>query len=119
MVDQFGIALLDWYRGTNDVEAIHKQLLALYGTWCTGVEMPDALLSDRRHRYNQKSNYKRLGFPKINGHYDTWKIDALQSLVEKKHGVLLYPDWSNASDYKETAESFGTVALHSHNCMKL
>jgi hypothetical protein len=39
MVDKFGIALLDCNRGTNDVEAIHKQLVALYGTWCTGVEM--------------------------------------------------------------------------------
>jgi hypothetical protein len=113
MVDKFGIAILDCNRGTNDVEAIHKQLVALYGTWCTGVEMSDALLSERRHRYNQRINErKRLGFPKI-GHYDTWKIDAIQLVVEKNHGVLLYPDWSNASDYKETAESFGTVALHS------
>jgi hypothetical protein len=103
MVDQFGIALLDCNRGTNDIEAIHKQLVALYGTWCTGVEMSDALLSGRRHRYNQKINErKRLGFPKI-GHYDTWKIDVLQLLVERNHDVLLYPDWSNASDYKETA----------------
>ena len=36
----------------------------------------------------------------------------IQLVVEKNHGVLLYPDWSNASDYKETAKSFGTVALH-------
>jgi hypothetical protein len=110
MVDQFRLALLNCNRGTNDVEAIHKQLVALYGTWCTGVEMSDALLSDRRHRYNQKINErKRLGFPKF-GRYDTWKIDALQLLVERNHDVLLYPEWSNASDYKETAESFGTVA---------
>ena len=113
MIDRFGVALLNCNRGTNDVEAVHKQLVALYGTWCTGVEMSDALLSERQHRYNQKINErKRLGFPKL-GHYDTWKIDALQLLVEKNHGVLLYPDWSDASDYKETSESFGTVALHS------
>ena len=37
----------------------------------------------------------------------------LQLFVKRNHDVLLYPDWSNASDYKETAESFGTVALHS------
>jgi hypothetical protein len=65
MEDKFGLALLNCNRGTNDVEAIHKQLVAIYGTWCTGVEMSDALLSDRRHRYNQKINKrKRLGFPK-------------------------------------------------------
>jgi hypothetical protein len=34
-------------------------------------------------------------------------------LVSKKnHGALLYLDWSNVSNYKETAKSFGTVALH-------
>ena len=30
----------------------------------------------------------------------------------KNHGTLLYPDWSNASDFRDTEESFGTVALH-------
>jgi hypothetical protein len=70
MVDKFGIALLDCNRGTNDVEAIYKQLVALYGTWCTGV-VSNALLSERWHHYDQKINErKRLGFPKI-GHYDT------------------------------------------------
>ena len=113
MVDRYGIALLDCNRGTNDVEAIHKQLVALYGTWHTGVEMSDALLLERWHWYNHKINErKRLGFPKI-GHYDTWQVDVLQLLVEKNHNVLLFPDWSNASDYKTTPESFGTVALHS------
>ena len=27
--------------------------------------------------------------------------------------MLLYPDWSNASDYETTRERFGTVAIHS------
>ena len=53
-----------------------------------------------------------LVFQKLDTSYDTWKIDAIQLVVGKNHGVLLYPDWSNASDYKETAESFGMVALH-------
>jgi hypothetical protein len=92
-------------------EDIDKQLVALYGTWCTGLEMSDALLSQRLHRYNQKVNErKRAGFPKI-GHYDTWK--AIQLVLEKNQGVLVYPDWSNVSDYKETYKSFGMVALHS------
>ena len=37
----------------------------------------------------------------------------LQLLVERNHNVLLYPDWSNAINYKDTVESFDTVALHS------
>ncbi len=66
MLDKFGIALLDCNRGTNDVEAIHKQLVALYGTWCTGVEMSDALLAERRHRYESEDQREEAGrFPQI------------------------------------------------------
>ena len=73
----------------------------------------DALLSECRYRYNHKINErKRLGFPKF-GHYDTWLVDSIQVLGEKNHHALLYTDWSKASDYKDTPESFGTVALHS------
>jgi len=71
-------------------------------------------MAEWRHRYNQHvSERRRLGFPRI-GHYDTWLIDYLQLIVERNHGVLLYPDWSNASDYATTRERFGTVAIHSH-----
>ena len=47
------------------------------------------------------------------GHYNTWLIDSLQRLVEKNHGVVLYPTWSNASDFEPTQETFGTVPLAS------
>jgi hypothetical protein len=63
----------------------------------------------------------RVGFPKI-GHYDSWKIDLLQLLVEQNHGKRLYPYWVNASDWKDTAESFDVVAIHSeelHERMQL
>jgi hypothetical protein len=33
--------------------------------------------------------------------------------VQKNHGRLLYPYWVNASDFRDTPESFNTVALHS------
>ena len=109
--DELGFPLLDCNRGTNDTECVHKQILTTFGTWCTGMEMSDALMAERRHRYNQHvSERRRLGFPKL-GHSDTWLIDSLQLLVEHNHGVLLYPDWSNTSDYVTTEESFGTVPL--------
>ncbi len=55
----------------------------------------------------------RVGYPII-GHYDTWRIDfLLQLLVESYHGVTLFPYWVNASDYKDTDESFDLVALQS------
>ncbi|EJK52264.1 hypothetical protein THAOC_28487 [Thalassiosira oceanica] len=54
----------------------------------------------------------RLDFP-ILGHFDTWRVDAIQNLVWKNHRIQIYPGWTNASDYKDTEESFDTVALHS------
>ena len=53
-----------------------------------------------------------LDFP-ILGHFDTWRVDAIQNLVWKNHRIQIYPGWTNASDYKDTEESFDTVALHS------
>jgi hypothetical protein len=47
------------------------------------------------------------------GHYNMWQIDKLQILVEKNHGVLLFPTWVNASDFLGTDESFVTVVIHS------
>ncbi len=111
--DSHDHAILDCSRGSNDTECAHKQFITTFGTWIMGVEMSDVLMAEWRHRYNQHvSERQRLGFPWI-GHYDTWLIDYLQIIVERNHGVLLYPDWSNASDYKATREHFGTVAIHS------
>jgi len=111
--DTDGIPLIECLRGTNRTESFHKQFIETFGGWSTGVEMADYLLAERRHRHNKHaSERRRLGFPKI-GHSDTWLIDELQLLVERNHGVLLYPDWSNTSDYQTTPESFGTVSLHS------
>jgi hypothetical protein len=77
MFDEHGLPLLDCNRGTNDVENSHKQLLATFGSWCTGAEMVDCLLAERRHRYNV-SEHKWRGFPKT-GHNDTWIIDHWQA----------------------------------------
>jgi hypothetical protein len=52
------------------------------------------------------------GFPWV-GHYDTWKLDRLQKLIEKNHGLVFLPGHNCASDYKDTAESFQTVTIHS------
>ena len=112
--DEHKIPLLDCSRGSNDVENSHKIIVTTFGTWCTGVQMADALLAERRHRYNHNiSERRRSGFPKI-GHYDTWLIDHLNLLVEDNHNVLLYPSWSNTSDCAKTKERFGTVSIHSH-----
>ncbi len=97
-----GHAFLDCSRGSNDTECAHKQFITTFGMWNMGVEMSDVLMAEWRHRYNQHvSEQWRLGFLRI-GHYDTWLIDYLQIIVERNHGVLLYPDWSNASNYATT-----------------
>jgi hypothetical protein len=111
--DNHGIALLNCSRGSNDTESAHKQFITTFGTWNTGVHMADCLMAEWRHRHNQGvSERRRLGFPRI-GHYDTWLIDHLQKLIQHNHGVIYYPDWSNASDHVPTGETFGTVPIHS------
>jgi len=113
MKNMYGMDMIECFRGTNRTEGYHKNLVTTFGSWQTGVEMSDCLLAERRHRHNQNvSEKRRPGFPKT-GHYDSWKIDQQQNLYLENHGTQLYPDWSNASDYKDTNESFDTVPLHS------
>jgi len=65
-----------------------------------------------RHRFNHRASERnRTKFPRI-GHYNTWLIDELQRLVLQNHGVLMFPDWSNTSEFKDTAERFGTIPIH-------
>lgn len=112
MVDKYGFAVLECMRGTNDVELWHKLLRDTFGTWQVGIEMSYYMLAERRHRHNQRmSELHRTGFPVI-GHYDTWKVDLLQILVEDNHGVRLYPTWVNSNDWKDTDESFDLVPMH-------
>lgn len=112
-VDKLGLPLYTCNRGTNDVENVHKQLTTVFGRWGYGIEMSNCLLMWFRHRFNHRaSERKRLGFPRF-GHYDTWLVDDLQNLVMKNRGVLLYPAWSNSSDYADTPERFGVIPIHS------
>lgn len=79
----------------------------------TGVEMATYLLAEHRHRYNHRiSVLRRPCFPDL-GMYDTWMIDALQILLIANRGIVLFPEWVNTSAFAPTAESFGTVPLHS------
>lgn len=108
MVNKYGFTMLE----SNRTESYHKGLITTFGDWVVGVEMSDCLIRERRHRHNHNvSVQRRPGFPDL-GHYDTWLIDELQLLVESNFGVLLYSSWSNSSDFKQTPESLGTVALH-------
>jgi hypothetical protein len=111
--NKYGMDMIECCRGTNRTEAYHKNLVIAFRNWNTGIEMSDCLLSERRHRHNHRcSERRRFGFP-ILGHYDTWLIDALQVIILNNRGRVLYPNWSNASEYKDTDESFDTVAIHS------
>jgi hypothetical protein len=114
MRNKYGMEIIECSRGTNRTEAYHKNIMVAFGSWAQGVEMSDCLLRERRHRHNQNvSEKRRFGFPRI-GHYDTWLVDLLQILVMKNHGMRIYPDLSNTSDYIATDESFDSIALHSH-----
>jgi predicted transport protein len=113
--DKYGLQLLHCSRGTNDVENIHKHYATMF-QYTTGIELGDCLLAERRHRHNQRMAELRIpGFPKL-GHYDTWKVDCLQLLVERNHKKRLRLDQCIkfvTVDYRDTDKSFVTVALHS------
>ena len=75
--------------------------------------MAHYLLAEHRHRCNQRaSELRRPCYPKL-GMYDTWLIDALQIVLGSSRGTLLFPEWSNTSEFAPTPESFGTVPLQS------
>jgi hypothetical protein len=75
--------------------------------------MASALLAEHRHRYNHRiSELRRPCFPSL-GMYDTWLIDKLQVLLSTNRGFVLFCEWINTTEFAQTAESFGTVPLHS------
>jgi len=83
MKNKYSMEMIDYARGPNCTEAYHKNLVTTFGSCNVGVEMSVCLLAERQHHHNHKcSERQRCGFPRI-GHFDTWEIDELQSLVYK------------------------------------
>lgn len=110
--NRLGIPMIDCCRGTSDVEAFHRWLRVVFRNWEMGLEMLDCLLAEVRHRYNHRISERKIaGFPKI-GHFDTWLVDLVQNLVARNHGIRVYPNWSNASEWAITPETFGLVPMH-------
>ena len=80
MRNKYDMVMYECSRGTNRVESVHKNLIAIVAGWKTGVEMSVALLGERRHRHNQRvAEMRRLGYPKI-GHFDIWLIEEFKFL---------------------------------------
>eukprot|EP00986_Skeletonema_menzelii_P017125 scaffold17631_cov148-Skeletonema_menzelii.AAC.1 len=111
MKNKYGMELVECFRGTNRVEAYHKKLHPIIKSKNCGVQMAAALLAELRHRHNQMISEQRRAGHKI-GHFSLHKIDQLQELYLENHGRVLYPGWDSASAYKQTEESFDTIALH-------
>jgi hypothetical protein len=85
--DIYGIPLIRCCRGTNMVEAIHRLYNDLF-KHRSGIEMGDAKLAESWHRHNWDRAQKIYrDFPRV-GHYDVWKIDILQKLVEQNTGCF-------------------------------
>lgn len=109
--DKYGLQIIRSTRGTSYVENVHRQYSATFDN-IAGVELATALLDERAHRHNINVQTLRVAnYPKF-GHYDTWLVDKAH-LVRQNHRVNLFTGWSNASDYRDTNESFVMVALHS------
>ena len=116
--NHLGYALLSCHRGTNSVEGVHKQLLATFHSWHTGVRMSKYMLAEFRHRYNHNASIvSRYQYPRID-HYDLWMIDIVKDLVRKNHGVNLYPGWKCTSHLSPTAERFTITSLQDHELTK-
>ena len=112
MRNKYGMELIECFRGTNRVEAYHKHLHPSVKSKMFGVRLADCLLAEKRHRHNQHiAERRRAGHP-IVGHFSLHKIDQLQDLYLENHATVLYPGWDSASAYKQTDESFDTIALH-------
>ena len=112
-LNKYGMEMIDCLRGTNRTEAVHGNLHITFSWWKTGPQMSHCLLGENRHRNNHNvSEIRRDGFPVLN-FYDTWLVDQAQNLYLENRNIRLYPNWSNASDYKTTDESFDTIPLHS------
>ena len=111
MLNALGFHMMRSLRGTNGGEAMHRQSNQAFSGWVTGIRMGHFLLGEFQHRYTHAmSERNRPGFPKF-GHCDTWLVDELQVLVSENHGVLLYPAWSNTSEFAETPERAGVVPI--------
>ena len=104
--------IVECLRGTTRVETYHKNLHVTFGGWPMGLAMSTVLLAENHHRHNQRRAERQIDRHPMIGHYDTWLIDLLQRLVIGNHGVVLYPHWSNTSDFRDTNKSFDMVALH-------
>ena len=111
--NKYGMAEIECRRGTNGTEAVHRKIHYTFAGWQTGPRMADALLAEFRHRHNIVcAELRREGYP-VDMPIDTWMIDALQNLYFDNRHARLYPSVSNTSEYKQTEESFGNIALHS------
>jgi hypothetical protein len=111
MRNKYGMEMIECSRGTNRTEGYHKNITTTFGTWNAGIEMSDCLLREKRNQHNHNvAVARRPGYPKT-GHSDTWLDEEYQRLVEKNHGVHIYPGLCNTSDYKQTNESFDTIPL--------
>ena len=64
---------------------------------------------ERWHRHNVRMAESRVSnYPRV-GHYNTWLIDKLQLLVERTMAFdCIQAGWVNASDCRDTNESFVT-----------
>ena len=111
MRNKYGMEMIECSRGTNRTEGYHKNITTTFGTWNAGIEMSDCLLREKRNQHNHNvAVARRPGYPKT-GHSDTWLDEEYQRLVERNHGVHIYPGLCHTSDYKQTNESFDTIPL--------
>jgi hypothetical protein len=91
--DKHGIQLITCRWGVYDVKNAHRIFTKTFSNSVTGVEFASFFLIQQLHQHNIcMGQWYIAGFLWV-GHYDTWKLDCLQELIEKKPWSCL-PSWA-------------------------
>jgi hypothetical protein len=110
--DSDGLMLFRCGRGTNSTENIHQKIVAIFGSFHTGLEYADAVLAEHRHLANCRAAIKnRLGV-RFFGHYDLWIVEHIQVLSAAIYGAPWYPEHCSVAQFRDTGEVFGIGPVH-------
>jgi hypothetical protein len=110
--DKHGIQLIACRRGAHDIKNAHRNFTKTFSNSLTGVEFVSCLLIQRLHRRNICMGRQYIAGSPWAGHYDIWKLDCLQKLIEKNISLVFLSKHNWASNYRDTTESLQMVAIH-------
>ena len=89
-----------WHRRRGSkAENFHQKMHAAAGPFGFGMETGHCLHVLLAYMYNVSAGINRCGEPDF-GHADLWYEDRIQSRILEIHGVQLFPNRTNVSEFK-------------------